>query len=99
MKLDSLIYLTFLPDHMCFQPVYLVCWINSNGTYSYPYAKRSDFLGDISAHYKSGRTIVDVKVDKYSNVSTKVTVHDVMPCTKAVLSFNVPGHKSGKLDV
>lgn len=57
------------------------------------------FLGDISAQYKSGRTIVDVKVDTYSNVSTKVTVHEVMPCTKAVLSFDVPDHKSGKLDV
>ncbi|PWA99818.1 Eukaryotic porin/Tom40 [Artemisia annua] len=57
------------------------------------------FLGDISAQYKSGRTIVDVKVDTYSNVSTKVTVHEVMPYAKAVLSFDVPDHKSGKLDV
>ncbi|KVI00157.1 mitochondrial outer membrane protein porin 4 [Cynara cardunculus var. scolymus] len=57
------------------------------------------FLGDISAQYKSGRTIVDVKVDTYSNVSTKVTVHEVMPCMKAVLSFDVPDHKSGKLDI
>ncbi|XP_071698080.1 mitochondrial outer membrane protein porin 4-like isoform X2 [Rutidosis leptorrhynchoides] len=57
------------------------------------------FLGDICAQYKSGRTIVDVKVDTYSNVSTKVTVNDVMPCAIAVLSFDVPDHKSGKLDV
>ncbi|XP_071725372.1 mitochondrial outer membrane protein porin 4 [Rutidosis leptorrhynchoides] len=57
------------------------------------------FLGDISAQYKSGRAIVDVKVDTYSNVATKVTVNEVMPCTKAVLSFDVPDHKSGKLDV
>ncbi|KAI3803031.1 hypothetical protein L1987_31179 [Smallanthus sonchifolius] len=57
------------------------------------------FLGDVSAQYKSGRTVVDVKVDTYSNVSTKVTVHEVMPSTKAVLSFDVPDHKSGKLDV
>ncbi|MFS7926547.1 putative Porin domain superfamily, eukaryotic porin/Tom40 [Helianthus anomalus] len=34
------------------------------------------FLGDVSAQYKSGRTVVDVKVDTYSNVSTKVTVSD-----------------------
>lgn len=30
-------------------------------------------------------------------VSTKVTVHEVMPSTKAVLSFDVPDHKSGKV--
>ncbi|XP_057767276.1 mitochondrial outer membrane protein porin 4 [Salvia miltiorrhiza] len=56
------------------------------------------FVGDISTQYRSGKTIVDVKVDTYSNVSTKVT-YDVVPGTKAAVSFNVPDHKSGKLDV
>uniref|UniRef100_A0A251UMZ4 Uncharacterized protein n=1 Tax=Helianthus annuus TaxID=4232 RepID=A0A251UMZ4_HELAN len=28
------------------------------------------FLGDVSSQYKSGRTVVDVKVDTYSNVRT-----------------------------
>ncbi|KAA0058287.1 mitochondrial outer membrane protein porin 4 [Cucumis melo var. makuwa] len=57
------------------------------------------FIGDISTLYKSGKTTVDVKVDTYSNVSTKVTVTDILPTTKATLSFRVPDHKSGKLDV
>uniref|UniRef100_A0A5B7BM84 Voltage-dependent anion-selective channel protein n=1 Tax=Davidia involucrata TaxID=16924 RepID=A0A5B7BM84_DAVIN len=57
------------------------------------------FVGDISTQYKSGNTTVDVKVDTYSNVSTKVTVNDLLPCTKAAFSFNIPDHKSGKLDV
>ncbi|KAL8226289.1 hypothetical protein R6Q59_000163 [Mikania micrantha] len=56
------------------------------------------FLGDVSAQYKSGKSVVDVKVDTYSNVSTKVTVHEVMPSTKAILSFDVPDHKSGKIN-
>ncbi|KAK6151462.1 hypothetical protein DH2020_014097 [Rehmannia glutinosa] len=56
------------------------------------------FVGDISTQYRSGKTTVDVKVDTYSNVSTKVT-YDVVPGTKAAISFNVPDHKSGKLDV
>ncbi|KAJ0680105.1 putative Porin domain superfamily, eukaryotic porin/Tom40 [Helianthus annuus] len=34
------------------------------------------FLGDVSAQYKSGRTVVDVKIDTYSNFSTKVTISD-----------------------
>ncbi|KAK8995156.1 hypothetical protein V6N11_069602 [Hibiscus sabdariffa] len=57
------------------------------------------FFGDINTVYKSGNTTVDVKVDSYSNVSTKVTVNDVWPCSKAALSFRIPDHKSGKLDV
>ncbi|KAK4431954.1 Mitochondrial outer membrane protein porin 6 [Sesamum alatum] len=56
------------------------------------------FVGDISTQYRSGKAIVDVKVDTYSNISTKVT-YDVVPGTKAAVSFNVPDHKSGKLDV
>lgn len=32
--------------------------------------KRDDiFVGDVSTHYKSGNTAVDVKVDTYSTVS------------------------------
>lgn len=40
-----------------------------------------------------------MKVDTYSNVSTKVTLDDVFHGTKATISFNVPDNKSGKLDV
>ncbi|KAL7093149.1 hypothetical protein ACP275_11G025000 [Erythranthe tilingii] len=56
------------------------------------------FVGDLSTQYRSGKTTVDVKVDTYSKVSTKVT-YDVVPGTKAAISFNVPDNKSGKLDV
>ncbi|CAK7337597.1 unnamed protein product [Dovyalis caffra] len=63
------------------------------------------FVGDINTLYKSSNTVVDVKVDTYSNVrrevlvSTKVTVNDILPSTKAAFSFKIPDHKSGKLDV
>lgn len=57
------------------------------------------FVGDISTQYKSGNTTVDVKVDTYSNVSTKVTMNEMFLSTKAAFSFNIPDHKSGKLDV
>ncbi|GAV59591.1 Porin_3 domain-containing protein [Cephalotus follicularis] len=57
------------------------------------------FVGDINTLYKSENTVVDVKVDTYSNVSTKVTVNDILPSTKAACSFKIPDHKSGKLDV
>ncbi|KAA3470687.1 mitochondrial outer membrane protein porin 4 [Gossypium australe] len=61
--------------------------------------KDQNFFGDINTVYKSGNTTVDMKVDTYSNVSTKVTVNDVWPCSKAALSFRIPDHMSGKLDV
>nr|AFK40966.1 unknown [Lotus japonicus] len=57
------------------------------------------FIGDINTLYKSGNLTVDVKVDTYSNVSTKVTLNDIFRCKKVALSFNIPDHKSGKLDV
>ncbi|KAL6532816.1 hypothetical protein OROGR_013776 [Orobanche gracilis] len=56
------------------------------------------FVGDISTQYRSGEATVDVKVDTYSNVSTKLT-YNVVPSTKAAISFRVPDHKSSKLDV
>lgn len=33
----------------------------------------------------------------YLQVSTKVTVSDILPSTKAALSFRIPDHKSGKV--
>lgn len=57
------------------------------------------FIGDISTQYKSGNVTVDVKVDTYSNVATKVTVDEALPGVKAALSFNIPDQKSGKLDL
>ncbi|KAL8467794.1 hypothetical protein ACS0TY_031145 [Phlomoides rotata] len=53
------------------------------------------FVGDIRSVYRNRKTTVDVKVDTYSSVSTKVT-YDVGPGTKAAISFSVPDHKSGK---
>ncbi|XP_065850118.1 mitochondrial outer membrane protein porin 4 [Euphorbia lathyris] len=57
------------------------------------------FVGDINTLYKSGNTVVEVKVDTYSNLSAKVTVDSVLPSTKAVFSFKIPDHKSGKMDL
>ncbi|KAF9587880.1 hypothetical protein IFM89_006134 [Coptis chinensis] len=57
------------------------------------------FVGDISTQYKSSGTTVDVKVDTCSNVSTTVTVNEIVPSTKAALSFKIPDHKSVKLDL
>ncbi|KAL9224587.1 hypothetical protein vseg_000607 [Gypsophila vaccaria] len=61
--------------------------------------KDQHFIGDISTQYRSGNTTVDLKVDTYSNVSTKITVDEALPGIKTALSFNIPDQKSGKVDI
>eukprot|EP00262_Sarcandra_glabra_P005229 TRINITY_DN1660_c0_g1_i1.p1 TRINITY_DN1660_c0_g1~~TRINITY_DN1660_c0_g1_i1.p1 ORF type:complete len:277 (-),score=50.14 TRINITY_DN1660_c0_g1_i1:244-1074(-) len=55
--------------------------------------------GDISAQYKYKNTTINVKVDTESNISTTVTVSDVLPSTKAIASLKLPDYNSGKLEV
>ncbi|XP_042461267.1 mitochondrial outer membrane protein porin 6-like [Zingiber officinale] len=57
------------------------------------------FLGDISTQYRSGKTLVDVKVDTNSNISTTISVDELLAGAKTKLSFKLPDQKSGKLDV
>ncbi|GMH13839.1 hypothetical protein Nepgr_015680 [Nepenthes gracilis] len=57
------------------------------------------FVGDISTQYQTEKTTVDEKVDTYSNVFTRITVNEAFAGIKTSLSFNIPNHKSGKLDV
>ncbi|XP_029119766.1 mitochondrial outer membrane protein porin 6 isoform X2 [Elaeis guineensis] len=57
------------------------------------------FIGDISTQYKSGKTTVDVKVDTNSNVSSTVSVTELVAGVKTSFSFKIPDQKSSKLDV
>ncbi|GLT97523.1 hypothetical protein SLE2022_150820 [Rubroshorea leprosula] len=61
--------------------------------------KDQKFFGGINTVYKSGSTRVDVKVNTYSDVSTKVTVNDLLPSSKVAYRFKTPDHKSGKLEI
>ncbi|XP_047318901.1 mitochondrial outer membrane protein porin 2-like [Impatiens glandulifera] len=55
--------------------------------------------GDVAAQYKYKNTLVDVKVDTESNISTTLTVTEVVPSTKTIVSFKLPDYNSGKLEV
>lgn len=57
------------------------------------------FLGDINTQYKYQNSTIDLKVDTNSNISTKITVDEIIPRTRTVLSFKFPDEKSGKLDM
>ncbi|XP_074573383.1 mitochondrial outer membrane protein porin 6-like [Curcuma longa] len=55
------------------------------------------FLGDISTQCRNGKTLIDVKVDTNSNVSTTTTVDELLAGAKTKLSFKLPDQKSGKI--
>ncbi|XP_050363854.1 mitochondrial outer membrane protein porin 2-like isoform X2 [Argentina anserina] len=55
-------------------------------------------LGNVAAQYKYQNAVVDFKVDTDSNVSTKLSVTDILPSTKATASIKLPDCKSGKLE-
>lgn len=55
--------------------------------------------GDVAAVYKYKNTLIDVKLDTESNISTTFTIADIVPSTKAIASFKIPDYSSGKLEV
>jgi len=54
---------------------------------------------DVASAYKYKNTLVDVKVDTESNISTTLTVLDVLPSTKLVTSVKFPDYNAGKVEV
>jgi voltage-dependent anion channel protein 2 len=54
---------------------------------------------DVSSVYKYKNTHIDVKVDTESNISTTMTVLEVLPSTKLVTSVKLPDYNSGKVEV
>lgn len=55
--------------------------------------------GDVATQYKYKNTIIDVKVDTSSIISTTLTFADILPSTKTIASFKLPDYNSGKLEV
>ncbi|XP_052725580.1 mitochondrial outer membrane protein porin 2 isoform X2 [Vigna angularis] len=55
--------------------------------------------GDVAALYKYKNTIIDVKLDTASIISTTLTFTDIMPSTKTIASIKLPDYNSGKLEV
>ncbi|CAM6039059.1 unnamed protein product [Sphagnum compactum] len=62
--------------------------------------KRKDaFLGDVTTSFRNKNITADVKVDTKSNIITTITVDEFAPGTKGILSFTIPDHNSGKLEL
>ncbi|KAL6640899.1 hypothetical protein ACP70R_019080 [Stipagrostis hirtigluma subsp. patula] len=54
---------------------------------------------DISSVYKHKNTLIDIKVDTESNISTTLTVLEALPSTKLVTSVKLPDYNAGKLEL
>lgn len=54
---------------------------------------------DLGSQYKYKNTIVDLKVDADSNVTSTLTVAEFLPATKAIATLKLPDYNSGKLEV
>ncbi|GAA0159691.1 voltage-gated ion channel [Lithospermum erythrorhizon] len=55
--------------------------------------------GDVGAVYNYKDTLIDVKVDTASNISTTFTATDFIPSTKTIASLKFPNYESGKLEI
>ncbi|XP_008220333.1 PREDICTED: mitochondrial outer membrane protein porin 2-like [Prunus mume] len=55
--------------------------------------------GDVAAQYKYKNAALNVKADTESNISTMLTITDILPSTKTIASIKLPDYKSGKLEV
>lgn len=54
--------------------------------------------GDIAAQYKHKNTIINVKIDTQSNISTTLTFLEIAPSTKVIATLKIPDYNSGKLE-
>ncbi|XP_010272561.1 PREDICTED: mitochondrial outer membrane protein porin 2-like [Nelumbo nucifera] len=55
--------------------------------------------GDVAAQWKYKSTLIDVKVDTDTNLSTTLTFADLFPSTKTIATLKYPDYRSGKLEV
>ncbi|XXG85365.1 hypothetical protein AAC387_Pa11g0453 [Persea americana] len=60
--------------------------------------KKEDLsAGDISVQYKYKNTTIDVKVDTESNIFTTLTISEIVPCTKTIVTTELPDYNSSKV--
>ncbi|XP_074590164.1 mitochondrial outer membrane protein porin 5-like isoform X1 [Curcuma longa] len=87
-------------DYTCDQKLTIsTCSGSGLGLTSAAVNKGGHYTFDVSSQYKHKNTLIDVKVDTDSNISTTVTISDVLPYTKAIATFKIPDYHSRKLEL
>ncbi|EAZ44453.1 hypothetical protein OsJ_29066 [Oryza sativa Japonica Group] len=95
-KARDLLYRDYQTDHKFTLTTY-----TSNGVaITATSTKKADLIfGEIQSQIKNKNITVDVKANSDSNVVTTVTVDELTPGLKSILSFAVPDQRSGKFEL
>ncbi|XP_008452645.2 mitochondrial outer membrane protein porin 2-like [Cucumis melo] len=56
------------------------------------------YSGDVAAQYKQKNAVLHLKFDTESNISSVLTVTDILPSTHVIASLRLPNYNSGKLE-
>uniref|UniRef100_A0A0E0M6S8 Mitochondrial outer membrane protein porin 5 n=1 Tax=Oryza punctata TaxID=4537 RepID=A0A0E0M6S8_ORYPU len=87
-------------DYTCDQKVTISTVTTSGLTLTSSGVKKGGLYSlDVSSVYKYKNSIIDVKVDTESNISTTLTVLEALPSTKLVTSVKLPDYNAGKVEL
>ncbi|KAF0930578.1 hypothetical protein E2562_033576 [Oryza meyeriana var. granulata] len=87
-------------DYTCDQKVSVSTVTTSGLTLTSSAMKKGGLYSlDVSSVYKYKNSVIDVKVDTESNISTTLTVLEALPSTKLVTSVKLPDYNAGKLEL
>ncbi|KAG8056520.1 hypothetical protein GUJ93_ZPchr0002g25145 [Zizania palustris] len=95
-KAKDLLYKDYQTDHKFTLTTYTTNGVAITATST----KKADLIfGEIQSQIKNKNITIDVKANSDSNVFTTVTVDELTPGLKSILSFAVPDQRSGKFEL
>ncbi|KAL5201796.1 hypothetical protein ABZP36_036150 [Zizania latifolia] len=95
-KAKDLLYKDYQTDHKFTLTTYTTNGVAITATST----KKADLIfGEIQSQIKNKNITIDVKANSDSNVVTTVTVDELTPGLKSILSFAVPDQRSGKFEL
>ncbi|KAG8049609.1 hypothetical protein GUJ93_ZPchr0009g2451 [Zizania palustris] len=95
-KTRDLLYKDYQTDHKFTLTTYTTNGVAITATST----KKADLIfGEIQSQIKNKNITIDVKANSDSNIVTTVTVDELTPGLKSILSFAVPDQRSGKFEL
>lgn len=95
-KARDLLYRDYQSHHK-----FTVSTVAANGLAITPSAtkKGESLLADVNAQWKNNNITTDLKLDINSNLCSTITIDELAPGLKTILSFGTPDRRSGKVEV
>ncbi|KAJ4831793.1 hypothetical protein Tsubulata_017004 [Turnera subulata] len=95
-KARDLLYKDYQSDHKFTLTTYTAGGIAITST---GLKKGEQLLADVSTQLKNNNITTDIKVDTNSNLLTTITIDDLAPGLKTIISFKAPDQRSGKVEL